>query len=125
MRIAATTPHGHVGYHLTPVLIRAGVRQLLLTRHPGRVPAELARHVEVARADSREPDQVMAAARDVEAVHWVDPPAGSADPLEDHARATESITAAVTRSGIRRVVFQSSVGAEKRHGAGRTVGGEA
>ncbi|MEU5828576.1 NAD(P)H-binding protein [Micromonospora tulbaghiae] len=122
MRIAVTTPNGNVGRHVTRMLVRAGVRPLLLARHPRSVPDELARHVEVAPADSREPDQVVAATRGVDAVYWVDPPAASADPLADYARATEAITTAVTRNGIARVVFQSSVGAEKRHGAGEIDG---
>lgn len=122
MRIAVTTPDGHVGHHLTRALIRAGARPLLLARHPEKVPDELRRHVDVALADSWQPDHVVAATRGVEEIYWVDPPAGSADPLADHARATEAVAAAVTRNGIRRVVFQSSIAAEKRHGAGEIDG---
>lgn len=66
--------------------------------------------------------QVVAATTGVEAIYWVDPPAESADPLDDYARATDAITAAVTQNAISRVVFQSSVGAEKRHGAGEIDG---
>ncbi|WP_261167085.1 NAD(P)H-binding protein [Microbacterium sp. Marseille-Q6965] len=122
MRIAVTTPNGNVGRHLTPMLVRAGVRPLLLTRHPERLPAWLTAYADIERADCREPDEVVAATEGVEVVYWVDPPAESADPLTDYARATEALTAAVARNGIRRVVFQSSVGAEKRRGAGEIDG---
>ena len=122
MRIAVTTPNGNVGRYLAPMLVRAGVQPLLLTRHPEHVPDDLAPHVDVAQADSREPDQVVAAIRGVEAIYWVDPPPQSGDPLSDYARATEAITAAVVRNKVGRVVFQSSVGAEKRHGAGEIDG---
>ena len=122
MRIAVTTPTGNVGHHLTRMLVRAGVRPLLLARRPEQLPETLAPHVDVARADSRDSDQVVAATRGVDAVYWVDPPAESADPLADHARATEAIATAVRRNGLARVVFQSSVGAEKRHGAGEIDG---
>ncbi|GAA4015936.1 NAD(P)H-binding protein [Streptomyces marokkonensis] len=122
MRIAVTTPTGNVGHHLTRMLVRAGVRPLLLTRRPERLPETLAQHVDVARADSRDPDQVVAVTRGVDAIYWVDPPAESADPLADYARATDAIAMAVTQNGIVRVVFQSSVGAEKRHGAGEIDG---
>ncbi|MEU5993522.1 NAD(P)H-binding protein [Spirillospora sp. NPDC047418] len=122
MRIAVTTPQGHVGHHLTSMLIRAGARPLLLARHPQNIPPGLAAHVDIVEADSREPDQVVAATAGVDAVYWVDPPTESADPLADYARATEAITAAVERNRIGRVVFQSSVGAEKRHGAGEIDG---
>jgi uncharacterized protein YbjT (DUF2867 family) len=122
MRIAVTTPDGNVGHHLTRMLVRAGIRPLLLTRHPENTPAELGELVDLAQADSREPGEVVAATRGVDALYWVDPPALSADPLADYARATDAVTAAVMRNGIGRVVFQSSVGAEKRHGAGEIDG---
>lgn len=122
MRIAVTTPDGNVGHHLVRMLVRAGARPLLLTRHPEKISADLAEYVDVAQADSSEPDQIEAATHGVDAVYWVDPPVQSADPLADYARATEAIATAVARNGIRRVVFQSSVGAEKRHGAGEIDG---
>lgn len=122
MKIAITTPQGNVGRHLTRMLIRAGARPVLLTRHPDQIPAELAEHAEPRQADSRDPDQVIAATADADAVYWVDPPAESPDPLDDYRRATESIVAAIEANGIGRVVFQSSVGAEKRHGAGEIDG---
>ncbi|MBB5785388.1 NmrA family NAD(P)-binding protein [Nonomuraea jabiensis] len=122
MRIAVTTPHGNVGRHLTRALVRAGVRPRLLMRQPDRLPADLRDFVEVVQADSWDTELVVAATREVEAIYWVDPTSAGADPLADHARATEAVTAAVTRNNIGRVVFQSSVGAEKRHGAGEIDG---
>ncbi|WP_040156499.1 NAD(P)H-binding protein [Mobilicoccus massiliensis] len=122
MRLAVTTPGGNVGRHLTRVLIRGGVRPLLLTRHPQSLPAELAPYVDVIAVDSTEADEVVAATRDVDSIYWVDPSVMSPDPLADYARTTEAITTAVTENGIRRVVFQSSVGAEKRHGVGEIDG---
>lgn len=122
MRIAITTPNGHVGRHLTRVLIRAGVRPLLLMRDPARVDDELRDAVDVAQADSTDAGQIAAASRGVDALYWVDPPPSSGDPLSDYSRTTEALVAAVKRNGIRRVVFQSSVGAEKRHGAGEIDG---
>ena len=122
MRIAVTTPKGNVGHHLTRMLVRAGVRPLLLTRHPEHLPESLAQYVDVACADSRDADQVIAATRGIDAIYWVDPPAESMDPMTCYAQATHAIAAAVTQNGIARVVFQSSVGAEKRHGAGEIDG---
>lgn len=122
MRIAVTTPQGNVGRHLTRILIRAGIRPMLLTRHPGNLPAALAEHVELVTIDSREPRQVVSATAGVDAVYWVDPPTESVDPMADYRRATESVVAAVEANRIGRVVFQSSVGAEKRNGAGEIDG---
>ncbi len=122
MRIAVTTPHGNVGQYLTRMLVRAGVEPLLLMRNPEHLPEDLRGYVEVAAADSWSPEHVVAATGGVDAIYWVDPTSGGPNPLDDYARATAAVVAAVTRNGIGRVVFQSSVGAEKRHGAGEIDG---
>lgn len=122
MRIAVTTPNGHVGHHLTRMLVRAGVRPLLLARNPDGIAADLRPYVEFARADSQDAEAIVAATRDVDALYWVDPSVFSDDPLADYARATEALVQAVRANGVRRVVFQSSVGAEKRHGVGEIDG---
>lgn len=122
MRIAVTTPNGNVGRYLSRMLVRAGVRPLLLMRDPRGLDEELRDLVDVARADSFDHDEVAAATRGVDALYWVDPPSAGENPLADYARATDAVVGAVTRNGIGRVVFQSSVGAEKRHGAGEIDG---
>lgn len=122
MRIAITTPNGHVGHHLTRMLVRAGIRPLLLSRNLESIDAELREYVDVVQADSQDAAQVVVATRGVDALYWVDPSVMSEDPLADYARATEALVAAVTENGIRRVVFQSSIGAEKRHGVGEIDG---
>ncbi|WP_407357876.1 NAD(P)H-binding protein [Microbacterium sp. LTA6] len=122
MRIAVTTPNGHVGHHLARALVRAGVRPLLVMRDRSRMDDELREVADVAEADSLNAGEIVDATRGVDALYWVDPPSMTDDPLADYARATEAVTAAVTANGIGRVVFQSSVGAEKRHGAGEIDG---
>jgi len=61
MRIAVTTPTGNVGTHLTGMMIRAGVRPLLLARTPSKIPMDLLTHVDVVEADSTDPEQVVKA----------------------------------------------------------------
>lgn len=122
MRIAVTTPNGNVGHHLTRMLVRSGIRPLLLTRHPEQISPELIPYVDAARADSQNADEVVDATRGVNAIYWVDPSGMSEDPLADYARATDALMRAVAENGIDRVVFQSSIGAEKRHGAGEIDG---
>jgi uncharacterized protein YbjT (DUF2867 family) len=122
MQVAVTTPNGQVGRQLTRMLVRAGVRPLLLTRDLQSLPDDLRDHVDAVEADARDAAQVVAATRTVDALYWVDPPSAGADPLADYARATDAVVAAVGENEIGRVVFQSSVGAEKRHGAGEIDG---
>jgi uncharacterized protein YbjT (DUF2867 family) len=119
VRVAVTTPTGHVGSHVVPMLCQAGVRPRLLLRNPDRLDAELRDHVELAVGDQRDPDYVVEATRDVEAVFWVHPDDWAApDPNADAERTGEGLAAAMRQNRIARVVFLSSVGAEMRHGAG-------
>ncbi|MFF0545341.1 NAD(P)H-binding protein [Nocardia thailandica] len=122
MRIAVTTPTGNVGSHVVAMLVRAGIRPLVLARRPGRLPATLRPAVDTREVDQFDSAAVVAATAGVDALYWVDPPAASPDPLHDYARATASVAEAVRRNGIGRVVFQSSAGAELRHGAGEIDG---
>ncbi|WP_414504613.1 NAD(P)H-binding protein [Streptomyces sp. NEAU-L66] len=122
MQIAVTTPTGNVGRHVVATLVRAGVRPRVLVRDPGRLAPDVRDEVDAVPVDQYDADAVVAATEDVDALFWVDPVTGSADPLADYARATGSVVRAVTENRIGRVVFQSSVGAEKRHGAGEIDG---
>ncbi len=122
MQIAVTTPTGHVGQHVVTALVRAGVRPRVLLRHPERLDPAIAAVVDAVAVDQYDADAIVAATAGADAVFWVDPTTGSADPLADYQRATDSIVRAVTVNGIGRVVFQSSVGAELRHGAGEIDG---
>ncbi|MEU1508100.1 NAD(P)H-binding protein [Kitasatospora sp. NPDC005748] len=122
MQIAVTTPTGNVGRHVVATLIRAGVRPRVLLREPGRLAPEVRGEVDAVRVDQFDPEAVAAATEGVDALYWVDPTTGGEDPLADYARATAAVVRAVTGNRIGRVVFQSSVGAEKRHGAGEIDG---
>jgi uncharacterized protein YbjT (DUF2867 family) len=119
MTIAVTTPTGHVGSHVTRILCRAGVRPRLLLRDPDHLDPELRELVDLAVGDQRDADYVAAATEGVDAIYWVHPDDWSLpDPNEDAARTGEGLAAAMRRNRIPRVVFQSSIGAELRGGAG-------
>ncbi|KOU39454.1 NAD(P)H-binding protein [Streptomyces sp. WM6378] len=122
MQIAVTTPTGNVGRHVVATLIRAGIRPRVLSRHPDRLAPEVRHQVDAVPVDQYDAEAVAAATEGIDALYWVNPTSGSDDPLADCARATGSVVHAVTANGIGRVVFQSSVGAEKRHGAGEIDG---
>ncbi|MFF0854099.1 NAD(P)H-binding protein [Streptomyces sp. NPDC003280] len=122
MRIAVTTPTGNVGRHVVTMLLRAGVRPRVLARDPGRLDPGVRREVDAVAVDQRDAEAVVAATAGVDALFWVDPPSAGPDPLADYAAATKSVASAVAANGIARTVFLSSVGAEKRRGAGEIDG---
>ncbi|MER6572333.1 NAD(P)H-binding protein [Streptomyces sp. NPDC001093] len=122
MRIAVTTPTGNVGRHVVAMLLRAGVRPRVLARDPGRLAPDVRREVEAVAVNQRDTKAVVAATAGADALFWVDPPSVGEDPLGDYELATASVVHAVRENGIERTVFQSSVGAEKRHGAGEIDG---
>jgi uncharacterized protein YbjT (DUF2867 family) len=117
--IAVTTPTGNVGSHVVRMLCQAGVRPRLLLRNPDRLDAEVRDQAELAVGDQRDAEYVAEATRGVEAVFWVHPDDWSLpDPDADAERTGEGLAAAMRQNQIPRVVFLSSIGAEKRHGAG-------
>jgi uncharacterized protein YbjT (DUF2867 family) len=117
--IAVTTPAGRVGSHVVRMLCQAGVRPRLLVRNPDRLDAEVRDQVELAVGDQRDAGYVAEATRGVAAIYWVHPDDWSLpDPDADAERTGEGLAAAMRQNRIARVVFQSSVGAEKRRGAG-------
>ena len=120
MVIAVTTPTGHVGRHVVAGLLRAGVRPRLLVRDPDRLDPDVREAVDVTTVDQFDADTVVAATAGVDALFWVDPT--TPDPTTGYPRATTTVERAVRENGIGRVVFQSSIGAELRHGAGEIDG---
>ncbi|MEV0643642.1 NAD(P)H-binding protein [Phytomonospora sp. NPDC050363] len=122
MRVAITTPTGNVGRHVLAGLVRAGVRPRVLMRDPARLDPGLASFAEPVAVDQGDQDAVVEATKDVDALYWVDPPSMDDDPAGAYARFGAVAAHAVAANGVGRVVFQSSVGAEKRSGAGEIDG---
>ena len=118
MRITVTTPTGNVGRHVVEMLVRAGVRPTVLVRDPARMDAAVLERVDAVPVDQRDADAVVAATKGTDALFWVDPPTFADDPSADYALATDAVARAVSENQISRTVFQSSIGAELRHGAG-------
>jgi uncharacterized protein YbjT (DUF2867 family) len=119
LTIAVTTPTGNVGSHVVRMLCQAGVRPRLLLRNPERLDADVRDEVELAVGDQRDADYVAESTRGVDAVFWVHPDDWSLpDPDADAEATGEGLAAAMRQNRIARVVFQSSIGAELRHGAG-------
>ncbi|MEE2033417.1 NmrA family NAD(P)-binding protein [Rhodococcus chondri] len=122
MRIVVTTPGGHVGSHVTRLLVQAGIRPTLLTRDASRLDAAIRQRADVIELDLGDVDGVVAATRGADALYWVDPPTGDDDPVAGYERMGRSAAHAIVRNSIARVVFQSSGGAEARGGFGEIDG---
>ncbi|MCO1338785.1 NmrA family transcriptional regulator [Kocuria polaris] len=122
MTIGVVTPRGNVGAHVLRLLVQSGERPHALLRDPSLLRADLADYVDAAALDVWDEATVVEATRGLDALYWVSPTATDRDPLDAHALAAANVRAAVDANGIKRVVFQSSVGAEKRHGVGEIDG---
>lgn len=122
MRIAVTTPTGNVGRHVVSMLLRADLRPTVLVRNPARLDPAVRDRVDAVAVDLGDGDAVVAATAGVDALFWVDPPTSADDPVAEYARIGANAARAITENGITHTVFQSSIGAEKRHGAGEIDG---
>lgn len=118
MTIVVTTPTGRVGSRVTTLLAQAGERPRVLVRDGSRIGAGLRRLCDVVEVDLGDADAVARATAGADALYWVDPPTADDDPVAGHARMGASAAHAVRTNAVPRVVLQSSVGAEARHGFG-------
>ena len=123
MTIAVTAATGHVGSRAVRLLVQAGERPTVLVRDPGKLPADLRDLVDVAQGDLRDAAYVTRATAGADALLWIVPESFTADdPVAEMAGIAANGAAAVATHGIARTVLVSSVGAERRHGAGMIDG---
>ncbi|MFD0905242.1 NmrA family NAD(P)-binding protein [Actinomadura sediminis] len=123
MTIAVTTPTGQVGSRVVRLLLQAGVRPRVLVRDPARLDDATRERVDVRQGDLTDAAYVRKATAGARTVFWVDPtPHTSEDPIETSARTASALVDAVRAGDVARVVLLSSVGAERRHGAGHVDG---
>ncbi|MBB3675141.1 NmrA family NAD(P)-binding protein [Modestobacter versicolor] len=122
MKVVVTTPTGHVGSRVVRLLLQAGLRPTLLLRDPARLDPDTRQRVDLVTGDQGDPAAVQRATAGADALYWVDPPTDADDPVAGSARMGAAAAAEVRANGVPRVVFQSSVGAEKRVGVGQIDG---
>lgn len=118
MHIVVTTPTGHVGSRVTTLLVQAGERPTVLLRDGSRLDPALRERCDVVELDLGDADAVARATQGADALYWVAPPTPDDDPVAGHERLGACAAHAVRTHAVPRVVFQSSVGAEARHGFG-------
>jgi uncharacterized protein YbjT (DUF2867 family) len=122
MKIVVTTPTGNVGRLLVHNLLRGGFRPTLLMRDLTHLEPALRSRVDAIEVDQTNERAIVRATVGTDALYWVDPPTEGSDPLADYSRFSEIAANAVRTNKIPRTVFQSSVGAERRSGAGEIDG---
>lgn len=119
MTIGVTGATGNVGSRVAQLLAQAGERPRVLVRDPSKLAPGLAGAVDPHPGDLRDREYVRSAVTGLDALLWVTPEdIMAADPLAEMATVAGHGAAAVRAAGVPRVVVISSVGAERRHGAG-------
>jgi uncharacterized protein YbjT (DUF2867 family) len=112
MTIAVVTPTGNVGSRVLQLLAQAGLRPRVLVRDPAKL---IFRDLDVRQGDLLDAAFVADALKGVDALFWATPENfGTPDPQAD----MELMGANAAAAGVPRVVQVSSIGAERRHGAG-------
>ncbi|TDB90590.1 NAD(P)H-binding protein [Actinomadura sp. 7K534] len=123
MTIVVTTPTGNVGSRVVRLLLQAGVRPRVLARDPARLDAATRELVDARRGDLTDAAFVREAVSGARTVFWVDPtPHTAENPVETSERTASGLIDAARTGDVQRVVLLSSVGAEKRGGAGHIDG---
>lgn len=118
MKIVVTTPTGHVGSFLVPLLLQAGERPTLFCRSAERLDASVRSLCDVVEGDQADSADTTTALSGADAVYWVAPSVTEDDPLAGYAELAASLVRALHETRVPRLVFQSSVGAEARQGFG-------
>ena len=115
MKIAVTTPTGHVGSAVTDFLLDFGgdVSVKLLGRRPEKLNEYVDRGAEVAVGAQDDVDYLVKATRGVDALFWATPPGyGSDDMRAFQNRLGKTAATAIRDNKIPRVVNLSSIGAQ-------------
>lgn len=120
MRIAVTTPTGHIGRKLVKQLLDEGKHELiLLARQPQKLEEEQARGATVIAGDLTDADYVRRATQNVDALFWVNPPNYRTDDLMGYyVKLAENAASAIQANNIDKVVLVSSIGAHLGKGVG-------
>jgi len=125
MRIAVTTPTGHVGSAVADFLLDFGgdVQVKLLGRRPEKLVSFVKRGAETAVGAQDDVDFLCQATKGVDALFWATPPGYGSDNLRAfQIRLGAAAAKAIETNRISRVVNLSSIGADLATGNG-PIGG--
>jgi uncharacterized protein YbjT (DUF2867 family) len=114
---------GNTGRAIADALLAEGRAVRVLGRSAERLADLAARGAEVMVGDAADADHLTAAFRGAEAVYTLQPPNATAPDFPAYQdRVGEAIATAVARSGVRKVVMLSSVGADVESDNGPIAG---
>ena len=125
MKIAVTTPTGHVGSAVADFLLDFGgdITVKLLGRRPDKLRRYVDRGAEMAVGAQDDADYLVKATRGVDALFWATPPGYGSDDLRAFQnRLGKAAATAIRDNKIPRVVNLSSVGAQLDSGVGPISG---
>lgn len=122
MKIVVTTPNGHVGSRVVRLLLQAGARPTLLLRDAAKLDGATRERVDIVQGSQSDVEVVLRATEGADALFWVNPRTTEDDPIATWTHMGANAARAVKDNGVARTVFQSSLGAEKRSGAGEIDG---
>ncbi|GAB4458138.1 MAG: NAD(P)H-binding protein [Armatimonadaceae bacterium] len=115
MAICIAAPTGNIGSRVVQLLIQAGVRPTIIARNPDRLDSAVRETSDVRQGNLMDTDFVLQATRDADALFWLIPTNYvSHDPLGEMIQMGEVAAKAIHENGIKRTVFLSSAGAERR-----------
>ncbi len=119
MRIAVTTPSGHVGGAVADCLLKAGVEVRLLARRPEKLKRFVDRGADIVRGSLDDRDYLIWTTHETDALLWVTPPGYGSDDLRVYQnRLGKTAAEAIRVNRILRVVNLSSLGADLSSGVG-------
>ena len=123
MKIAVTTPTGHIGNKLANLLLDRKSDVTLIARHPEKVKDLASRGAKVIAGEHSEAAVVEQAVRDADALFWLTPAEmTSHDPLGIARRMAEAGASVIRKHPDLHVVQLSSAGAFLPSGTGPIVG---
>ena len=125
MKIAVTTPTGHVGSAVVDLLLDFGgdMTVKLLGRRPDKLQGYVNRGAEIAVGAQDDVNYLVNATRGVDALFWATPPGYGSDDLRAFQnRLGKAAATAVSTNNIARVVNLSSIGAQNDSGVGPISG---
>jgi uncharacterized protein YbjT (DUF2867 family) len=123
MKIAVTTPTGHIGNKLANILLDRKSDVTLIARHPEKVKDLAGRGAKVVAGEHSDPAIVEQAVRGADALFWLTPSeTTSHDPLGIARRMAEAGASVLRKHPDLHVVQLSSAGAFLPSGTGPIVG---